>query len=135
MARGNLDEEPTMKKIELLDHVEDGRLDSILDELANAVRERRRTLYDRERRALEQAAKKAFKEDSRVEISGGIRPKYLLGATGTITGPPTVGKRGALYFPVRLDYPIRRYGYSVTAPASCLTASDTPAPSKIGATL
>lgn len=118
-----------MKTTELPGLIEDGRLDSVLDELSEAVRNRRRTLWDRDRKEEARQAKEQNldKPGARVELVN-LSPKYLNGSTGTTehhTGKLRV-RKGQLMVPVKLDYPTGKFGRQITVPLNCLRRSDTP---------
>jgi hypothetical protein len=118
--------------------VEDGRLDSVLDELAEAVRNRRRILWERGREEEAQQAKEAGlnRKGARVELHG-LRPKYLNHITGTVDSDgPFTYRKGQPMIPVYLDYaPVgskRMWSRHITVPLNCLRPTKVAAPKEAG---
>lgn len=111
-----------MKPSDIITLVEDGKLDRILEPLNAACVERLR--YLRNARARRNA--RDFTPGTKVVVVPGIRPKYLVGAEGTVCRPPSTGVFGAKagYIWVDFDQRIGRYGPVVRMPANCLKRRD-----------
>jgi hypothetical protein len=101
---------------DVISQVADGVHDVNLKALLAAVRARHEYL-NRQRGLRNQVA---MTPGTRVRVSGNIRPKYLLGLTGTVSGKPS-NREGDLH--VQLDSHQRtgRYSHSLNVPATCLT--------------
>lgn len=111
-----------MKKTDLPNLILDGRLDSVLDELATAVHARRRIVADIER----QRNLQNLRPGMRVRIKL-LRPKYLTGLQGEVIerldslDAFSGDHRFSGTLPVKLDAGrVRRYGPVVHVPANCL---------------
>jgi hypothetical protein len=95
-----------------------GEFDSQLEQLAAAVRDRRK--YATTQQGL--ANKADMGPGTKVTVTGRISPKYLIGVTGTVSVLPA---RRAADVQVDIDEAYldlcRRFGKSVGVPASCLT--------------
>lgn len=86
---------------DLLDVIADGTYDDHLDAIEAAIERRRRDHH----RAATHAAATALQIGDRVRFSHDVRPQYLHGATGTITG---WAHTNAI---VELDAPTGRFAY------------------------
>lgn len=84
-----------------------GQEDERLDNIAEAIRQRKRAV------ALSRAA--TLKPGDKVRITGGISPKYLIGLVGEVAGPPQ-GDR----IPVKLGPEAGRYSGTARTPISCV---------------
>lgn len=87
-----------------------GDLDHELDRIGGVVSERRALL----RAADTMAVMANLRVGDRVSINGSVRPKYMHGACGTVTG--WAGPRVV----VRLDHPTGRFGGELRCPPSVL---------------
>jgi hypothetical protein len=106
-----------MTKQELIGLVYAGKLDSIIDQLQEAVYARKRILKDQ--KAAEN--KVALTPGTRVRLLG-LRPKYLNGLEGKVVDTPA---RRAGDISVVLDYsPSPRFGTHTAVPAACLEGVD-----------
>lgn len=122
-----------MKQTDLINLVLDGRLDSILDRLSEAVFARKKMI--REQKAIQNRL--TMTVGTRVRITTGLRPKYLVGLLGTVVEPwklPREPKKDAIAVHLDTDpgVPARgrlRYDQTLAIPASCL--EEVPPESKI----
>lgn len=83
-----------------------GEYDADLDRIANAITERRKVLDRKTRLAL--------KVGDRVMFSSRVKPRYMHGMTGTVTG--FLDKR----IQVELDHPLGRFRGTLRCPVSIL---------------
>lgn len=97
-----------------------GEFDSQLDQLAEAIRQRRKYV-GRQKGLANQAA---FTPGTAVVITGSISPKYLVGVTGTVSTRPA-HRAGDIQVDIdeAYRYRTRRFGPSVGVPAQCLTGT------------
>lgn len=88
-----------------------GLYDDKLDALAQAVRARRQYV-----------SASTLTPGTKVVVSSGIKPKYLIGVTGTIS-PAQARRSGDLMVNIDEQYHARvaRFGTHVGVPASCLS--------------
>jgi hypothetical protein len=84
-----------MDAIDIMDAIVGGSMDTQLDALAGAITDRRKAVAKRQLFEL--------KPGDRVRVSGGIRPKYMIGAVGTVI------RIGSARIDVQLDEDIGRF--------------------------
>jgi hypothetical protein len=94
-----------------------GEFDAQLDQLGQAVRDRRK--YVSQQKGLENKA--ALAAGDAVVITGGISPKYLIGVTGTVS-QRAARRPGDVQVDIDEEYRslTSRFGPSVGVPANCL---------------
>jgi hypothetical protein len=99
------------------DRIADGEFDIVIDILAEAVANRRKFVLDQ--KGLDN--KMTFGPGTKVVICGTIKPKYLIGVTGTVSTRPA-RRAGDIQVDIDPQYYRRtyRYGISMGVPASCL---------------
>lgn len=101
----------------IFDQMAAGAFDAQLEALAQAIQARRK--YLAQQQGL--ANKAEFGPGTKVAIVGAIRPKYLIGITGTVSTRPA-RRAGDIQLDVdeRWRFQMGRYGMSVGVPGSCL---------------
>lgn len=105
----------------LVKHISRGRLDVYLDDIFEAIRERK----NHKRNQLAAHNRVILKPGVRVKIANGIKPRYLAGLKGTVIDPEQAGhlprgNNGAI--PIRLDFgKVRRYGPTVFVPPGAMS--------------
>jgi hypothetical protein len=97
----------------IIDLIETGQIDGMVDLLIDAAVSRRNFLKD-----MKAAANRAtMSTGDRVRIGGSISPKYLIGVIGTVSPKPAT-RRGDIM--VTLPYSVGRFHGTIGVPASCL---------------
>jgi hypothetical protein len=106
-------QEPKMDYTFIVDLIEGGELDDMVDLLIDAAIARRNFLKD-----MKAAANRAvMSTGDKVRIGGSISPKYLIGVVGTVSCKPAT-RRGDIM--VEFPYRVGRFYGTVGVPASCL---------------
>ena len=100
---------------DLVDLITGGLMDDELELIIQAAVARRRFLQD-VKGAENQAA---FKPGTKVRICGNIKPRYLIGARGTVS-VDIPRRRGDLMVDIDPHYHTGRYSKHLAIPASCL---------------
>ena len=108
---GNMPEE--MDYTFIIDLIDAGRMDDIVDELIDAAVARRK--FKNEMKGA--VNRISMPVGTRVQLAGDLRPKYLLGVPGTVSSRPSK-RRGDIM--VELDYRVGRFSKIIGVPASCL---------------
>jgi hypothetical protein len=106
-------QEPEIDYSFIVDLIETGQIDDMVDLLIDAGIARRDFLRD-----MKSAANRAvMSTGDKVRIVGSIRPKYLIGVIGTVSGKPAT-RRGDIM--VEFPYRVGRFHGTIGVPASCL---------------
>lgn len=101
--------------MDILNQIRSGDFDSSLDTIIRTAVARRRYLQDVKGAQNQQE----FVAGTRVRIISGIRPKYLIGLTGTVADDHA-SRSGDLMVEFDSGQFTGRFGHRVSIPASCL---------------
>lgn len=99
-----------MNTMSILNAIAHGEVDDDLDRIYRELVDRRKIVKTRQATALV----RALRVGDRVEVIGGIKPRYIVGAQGTVRG------KLQTKIEVELDEAVGRFGKRVRIPATCL---------------
>jgi hypothetical protein len=101
-------------------HLARGSLDEYIPKIIHATNARQ--VFIRSTK-LEQGLAEFGRVGTKVRITTGIKPKYLIGMSGVVVARPSsmAARHGTIA--VDMGAPIRRYGRILGIPASCLEAA------------
>ncbi len=107
----------TMTETSVFDRIARGEFDDQLDELFQALKDRRK--FAGQQKAAQNKA--SMNPGDKVRVTAGISPQYLIGVTGTVS-PKPARRAGDVQVDIDEAYRARtrKFGTSVGVPANCL---------------